>query len=484
MDQNLARKAGKGIAWNLISQAIQQVIQIFVIVTLTRLLTPGEFGIFAMIIVFFNFAEPFRQWGFQAFLIQKNVIDDEYKDTAFWSICAIAICLFTLSIISAPLIAKFFNNPQLTMFLRVGSLGFLLSPIGSVQWALANRKMDFKMIMIRDTISAFIYGTYVCFLAFNGYGVWSLVIAFVVKELSLSIILWIIYDWRPSLRFNYSKFKDMSHFSFNCIGSGVLSFFTYNVDNIIVGRFLGATNLGLYNLAFNTVNQPETKLVSQVAAVTFPVFSAMQHENERLREAYIKVFKMLLVVLIPLLTILFMCAKDLVLVFYGQNWLLSVVPIQIMCLYGLIRGLSCIAGPIFLSKGRPDINLKINFLSLVVFVVFIFFGLRFGIIGVAVAVLLYSVTTFFPIIYFCNKLLEINSFKFCLSLLKYISLVLIMIFAVISANAGMRSIRLVHPLLHLLFNSLAGLFVYILALRLFFNSDLQAMITFIRRTVS
>lgn len=484
MSIDLAKKTGRSIVWNFTNQIIQQMMNILVVMVLARLLTPGDFGIFAMVVIFSNLAEPFREWGFQAYLIQKKDIDREYEDTAFWSICAIGMLLFVLGVICAPFVGSFFNNHEVAKYVRALSIVFLISPLSSVQWALACRAMDFRIITIRDLFGALVYGCTVCLLAFNGFGVWSMVIACLCRELIFALVYYLIHYWRPRIRFSPSKFKEMLGFSIHCMSSGVLKFFTNNIDNILVGKLLGATDLGLYNLAFNTVSLPQVKLVAHINAVAFPAFSSIQNDKERLRNVYLKSLRMVLLLVVPLLSILFITAKNFVLVFYGEKWLSAVLPIQIMCLYGLIRSLNATTETVFLSIGRPDIQFKMSLLRLVIFVVFLFFGMRYGIVGVSIAVLLYSLVVFYPSIYFCNRLLAIRSLDLCSILLRYLGLSLSMITAIVMLNIFIIHTYITGSFMQIMSDVLAGFLVFILALKIFFPNDLKDAIQFIRKVVA
>lgn len=484
MTHDLMKKAGKGIAWNFSSQVIQQIIQFFVVVVLARLLTPADFGIFGMAVVFSNLLQPFRQWGFQAFLIQKKDMDGEYENTAFWSICAVGLALFIIVIAASPYVGIFFNDVKVGHIVGVLSIGFLFSPIGSIQWAMVNRELNFRVIAIRDIIVTIIYGISVTIFALAGLGVWALVIAALLRELAWSVVFLLLYKWRPSFSFNVKKFKEMLSFGMNCIGSGVLGYAASNVDNILVGKFLGPANLGFYNLAFNTVSKPETKIVTHISSVAFPVFSLIQDEKKRIRETYLKTLRLILLVVVPLLSILFISARDFVLVLYGSKWLLAVAPIQIMCLYGLFTALTSIAGPVFWSKGRSDIMLWIGILKIIVLLLFLTVGLRYGIIGVSIAILFYSLVIFFPVFYLANKFIELKNADFFRIVIKYLLLYILIASAVWVIDFFFIQKATIVPFFHLIATLTAGFFTYFLLLLIFYREDAMLFINVIKNTFS
>jgi len=479
--QNLSKKLGKGVAWNIFSQVLQQAIRLCVIFILARLLNPADFGIFAMAMVFIEFIEPFREWGFQAALIYKQDIDEEYKSTAFWSICVVAVSLYLSALILASSIGRFFNNSEVSKIIPFVALGILFAPLGAVQWAMLVRDLKFNAIAGRNAVAEVLYGTTACVLAFNNFGVWSFVIGSIVRELTWSLALWIFYKWRPLFKFSITKFKEILGYSVNCTGISVLNSGINNVDNLLVGKFLGTIKLGFYNLAFNTVSHPQTKLASQISIVTFPAFSIIQNNKERILSAYEKTLRAIMLVTVPPLAILFTSAKEFISVFYGNKWLESVFLIQIMCFYGLLRAIASASGSVFLSKGRAALYLKINILKLAIFLVALLYGLRYGIIGVAFAVLAYSVITFLPVFYYTNKTLGANNLRLYTAVFQYIVVYFSIIGIVWYCDRVILQCYEPMPILHLGINIVLGISVYFAILVMFLRSDLHLMFDLVKK---
>ncbi len=476
MTENLVKKTAFGIGWNILSQGSQQVIRFVIIIILARLLNPADFGIFAMVMVFTEFIKPFREWGFQAALIQKEDIDHEYQSTAFWSICGLAVILYLVSLAAAPFVGWFFHSPLVAQIIPVVAIVFLFSPFGAVQWAMFNRKLDFKIIAFLDTASTLCYGICACALALNGFGVWSLAVATVVRELVYSLLFWFSYSWRPLFSFSIKKFRELLSFSVACMGAGTLNYGINNFDNIMVGKFLGTAPLGFYNMALNTVTQPETRIVSQISSVIFPVYSMIKGDVDRMREAYLKTVKVIAAITVPIISVLFVAAPDFVTVFYGQKWLPAVLPIRIMCFYGLARAFMSIASPVFLSKGRPDIDLKLTIFRLCVFISCISLGIRHGIAGVALGALAYSLISFVPTFYICDKMLGIKNSKFYGIILKYTALSLVIIVSLRAMNSYSPWIAGARPILRLAADTAAGLCIYLALSFLLLRRDFDTFI--------
>ena len=476
MTDDLVKKAARGVGWNISSQAVQQAIRFFVIIILTRLLGPEDFGMFAMVMVFTEFIRPFREWGFQAALIQKKDIDEECRSTAFWALCGVAAVLYILSCVSAPFVGHFFNSSLVGQIIPVSALAFLLSPFGAIQWALFTKELNFRATAIVDMVATLFYGLAACILALKGFGVWSFVLASLVRELAWSLLFWVICDWRPLFKFSFAMFKELMNFAGNCMGSGVFNYGINNFDNLIVGKFLGAIPLGFYNLAFNTVSQPQMRIVSQITSVVFPAYSMIKDEKERFQEVYLKTVKMVALVTVPLISVIFVATKDFVVVFYGPKWLAAVLPIKIMCLYGLFRALTSMASSVFLSQGKPDIELKLTMVRLLVFVGFIFYGIHYGIVGVALAVLAYSLVNFFPTLYMSNRLLGIGHLKFYAAIFKYIVFYIAVIATLCLAGLFYQRCGLNAALVRLMLSCIVAFSVYSAMLVIFARDDIAYLV--------
>lgn len=481
MSTELSRKVTKGFAWNSSNQIVQQIVQFAVIVFLARILRPSDFGLFSMSIIFVDLIRPFRQWGFQAFLIQKNKIDDEYNDTAFWSMCILGSILYFITILTAPMFGAFFDNREVARLVSVIGIIFLLSPFGAVQWALLNRDLNFKIIAIRDVVVSLIYGVTVIILALKGFGVWALIIASIFREALWSFLFWIIYEWRPRFRFSFSKMKEMLGFSSNCMGTGLMNYFINNIDNILVGKYLGATNLGVYNLAFNTVSHPQTKFVTHITTVTFPALSSIKEDIQKFKDYYLKMIKIVLIIALPILSVLFVSSKDFVRVLYGEKWISAAIPIQIMCFYGLIRALSALSGTALLSKGRPDIDFRIGILRLFIFGIFLAIGLSHGVIGVSLSVLAYSIVNAIVTFYVSNKILNIDNLSFYKMFLKYVVTAIFLTIIIFMMKSRFYNNIPYGPSARLLINFIFGFLLYYSVAVLFFKNDIKILSELVKK---
>lgn len=485
MTQSLSKKAGRGLLWRVGAQVTQQGVQAGALIVLARLLQPREFGIYAMAIIFTEFIQPLRQWGFQAVLIQKQEIDEEYRSTVFWAILMVGILLFIFSMAAAPLVGYFFKNEAVPKIIFFLAFMFLLSPFGAVQWALLTRELNFKVIAIRDMWATLIYGAVACTLALNGFGVWSIVCAALVRELFWSLAFWFMHKWRPSFIFHVAKFKEILKFGSGYTSVSILNYLHGYADNLIVGKFMGADQLGIYSLAFNTVSQPQTKLVSQISAVNFPVYALIQSEEKRFLTAYRKTLNLVLMIVIPILSILFVGADDFVRVFYGDAWLSAVTPIRIMCLYGILRTVFAVMSSSLFGKGKPGVDLKIMSVRTAFFIVALFYAIPYGIVGVSIAVLLSSAIMFFPAAYVTNRELNfkhLDFYKICGR--HFLAGAAVTIITHMVMSRVFRKMAVLPPIWDLILCFLTGCLTYLLVLAVFFRADLTEVMKLIKPVFS
>jgi PST family polysaccharide transporter len=167
----------------------------------------------------------------------------------------------------------------------------------------------------------------------------------------------------------------------------MLAYFNQNIDYLVIGRLLGPAALGVYSLAYKLVTWPVLKISHVTLRVAFPAFSRLQHDDEAMRRSYLRLIAVLALVVFPLLVGLAVLGPEAIPLIFGAKWQAAVAPTQILCLAGMIKAVNCSVGSIFMSRGRPDLELKTNLLGTLLLGGFVLGGVRWGVPGVAAAVL-------------------------------------------------------------------------------------------------
>jgi len=409
---NLAQKATKGVMWSGASQFAIQGLQLIVKVILARLLFPEAFGVLGMALIFTAFVQTINDLGLSAAVVQRKDISERHLSTAFWMSILTGVILCIIGAGSSPLIASFFGEDLLKLVVRVLSLGFILGSFGVVHRALLMRSIDFKSIAFTEIGAAIFSGVASISLALSGFGIWSLVAGSLMGALARSVLLWTKSHWRPSILFDVKAFKELFGFGKNVMGSRILNYMGSNVDYLLIGKFLSASALGVYTLAFQMAIFPLSKISSVITRVTFPTFSSIQDNNARLRQGYLKAIKYTSLATFPLLAGLAVVAPRFIPLVIGEKWLPVVTPLQILCVAGALKSIGTHVGAILRSKGRPDIELKWNIFTAIILPVAILISVKHGVIAVAIAVSVMSCVLFLIIQKIMNRLIDLGFYQF------------------------------------------------------------------------
>ena len=394
---NLKTRTIRGIGWSATAQIAQLLMQILILAILARLLTPSDFGLIAMVAVFSNFVSVFANFGLSSAIIQKKEISDETLSSTFWINVGLGALLTLALAASAPLIAAFYSEPRLIPLVVFISTTFFIASFGSVQTALLTKSMNFKALAVINVCAVGITGSISVFLAFSGYGVWSLAWSMVLNPLISVVFTWIYSRWVPHFSFGLQHVKGLLGFGANLTGFSFVNYFARNADNFLIGRFLGAAPLGFYNIAYNLLLFPLNNISSVIGNVMFPALSIIQHDKQMVREAYVTSNRYIAVVSFPLMTWLLVAAPQVIRVVFGPKWVSAIVLVQILALTGLTQSIGTNTGWIYLSQARTDILLKVGIFSTIIYLVSFAVGLRWGVEGVAIAYTIASASLMYPI---------------------------------------------------------------------------------------
>jgi len=388
---NLTTKTVKGVGWAGTSQAARLVLQFGITALLARLLTPQDFGLIAMTVVFTNFVMVFRDLGLTAALVQRKELTEEHLSSSFWLNIVAGLLLSLAMAGAAQGIALFYGEPRLTQITRVLSLTFLISSFGIVQTALLIKKLQFKHLAVIEISAVALSGVVAVFLAFAGFGEWSLVWQQIISSFTRAIFLWISSKWRPRLLFRWQCVKELLRFGLNLTGFNFVNYFNRNLDNLLIGKFLGSTPLGFYNLAYRLLLFPLGNISSVLGRVMFPALSAIQEDKAKVCRAYLRATRYIAAVTFPMMIGMAAVAPQFVRVVFGPQWERSIFLVQILALVSVLQSIGTTVGWIYTSQGRTDIMFRWGTFSVAIYTVAFIGGLRWDVEGVAIA---YAIAAF------------------------------------------------------------------------------------------
>ena len=334
---DLGKAVKKGAAWTLTGRGVITLLTLAGSVVLARLLEPADFGMFGIAMIFNGLATRFGNVGFGLALVQRQEIRDDHVSSLFVSNLIMFFALAGLLNLAAPLIGSAFDSPLTGRVVGATALVFLTTPFSSVARVLMQRRMDFKSPAIANIIDHLVAAVTAVALALGGFGVWSLVGGQLLGTLSGTIVLVRISGWRPRLRYRHSAMRDLYTFGAGMFVKNLLIYATDKIDYLIIGKRLGPTALGFYEKAFNLMDIAVRELSNKMSMILFSAFSKIQDDQEKIRKAYSKVIMTLSLLCFPVFFGLCLITPAFLAVVFGEKWLPGALPLQILCVAGILR---------------------------------------------------------------------------------------------------------------------------------------------------
>jgi O-antigen/teichoic acid export membrane protein len=338
----------------------------------------------------------FRELGTTAAIIQRKQLTQEFLSSIFWANMALAGVTFTLAIATSPLLALFFHQPRIGPIVRLLAGGFLLSSLASVPSALLTRDMSFRRVTMIEIGAAVFATAFAVVMAVRGAGVWSLVISSLASTCVTTVFLWRSSPWRPKWLVSWKELRSIASYSLNLSGFNLVNYFSRNADNTIVGRYLGAYQLGFYQVAYNLMLYAVQNISQVMGRVLFPVFAKVQGDNARFRQAYTKAVSTIAVITFPMMAGVMAVADPFVAAVLGEKWHPVASLLIILAPVGLMQSVITTVGNIYYAKGRTDWLFRWGLFATALSVGSFFAGLPWGIRGVAVAYLIVNLLLVYP----------------------------------------------------------------------------------------
>ena len=383
----LKRQVASGLFWVSLAQFAGRGLSFATTLILAKLLSPALFGLVGMAGLAIAALQFFQDIGFDAALVYRKDSVEEASHTAFITVILTSFGIYLVAVLTAPLVADFFRQPDVVPILRVLALTVPISSFGRVPYILLSRELNFRRKIFPELAANVIGNLAAIGLALAGVGVWSLVWGQIIRATLMTILVWFVSPWRPRLQFEMRLAREMFQYGKHIVSSQTLIFFITNVDNAIVGRYAGQEALGLYQFSYNLSNTPATQINTVFSQVMFPAFSRLSGESagEARARYYLTTVRYVSWLTIPLAigTILF--APAFIYGLYGNAWAAAIVPLQILAIYGLVRSIAANMGSIFRAMGKPQWLTYIATWRLITMLILLIpVTTRWGIIGVSV----------------------------------------------------------------------------------------------------
>lgn len=394
--------------WVAFSQVFKILVQLVNIVYLARLIAPSEYGIMAMALVVVNFGNLIRDLGTAAAIIQRKEINDNLINAVFWLNVFMGLSIALIIVGGSPFVSEFFHQPKLNSVLLLLALIFPISSSASAHLALLERDSRFKQIAFIEISSSLVSVVIALFMAYKGYGVYSLVFQAIILNAMSSIQLWRSSRWRPALSkiFDMSELKKIFGFSANLSIFNFLNYFTRNADNIIIGRFMSDSILGAYSLAYRVMLFPLQTLTFVAGRSLFPILSKHQDDNDKIRNTYLNCVFIILCLVVPLMTGLALLREPFVLLVFGQKWTLTGEILLWLAPTAILQSVLSTSGTVFMAKGRTDMLMTLGILSMILQVSAFIIGVQYNIILFAKLYFIANLINFIPAMHYLMKIID------------------------------------------------------------------------------
>lgn len=411
MSESLKNKTQKGLAWSMIERFATQGVQFLFGIILARMLSPDDYGIIAMPLVFLAIAQCIIDSGFSTALIRKPELTEDDLSTAFYFNIGIGILCYAVLFFSSPLIADFYHTPILSSLLKVTALAVLFNPLCAVQQAILTRKIDFKTQAIVSLCGAVVSGIVGLYMAYNGFGVWSLVFQQVGGYVMRTILLWVLGKWKPKRKWSWESFHYLWGFGSKLLGSALLDTIYNNIYPIVIGKYFSANDLGNYTRAQQFSTLPSSNVTGVLQRVTFPVLSSIQNEDERLAKNYRKILKLSAFLIFPLMLMLSAIADPLVRVLLTDKWEGSIILLQIICFSMMWYPIHAINLNLLTVKGRSDLFFRLEIFKKIVGVIIMCITIPNGILWMVSGSVVSSMIALVINTYYTGKIIHVGYFK-------------------------------------------------------------------------
>ena len=332
---NLKQKAASSMIWAALQKYSTMGITFVSGIILARLLTPHDYGCIGMLAIFMTLAESFIDGGFGSALIQKKHPTHEDYSTIFWWNLGMAVLMYLVLFLFAPAIASFYHIPLLCDVLRVQGLVLFIHAFTIVQSNQLKKKLNFRILSIVAIITSFISLSITILLAYNGFGVWSLVAQNLISAFIPALVYWFYIKWRPIWVFSWKSFRQLFGFGFYMFLTHLINNFSFKIHGLLIGKVYNATTMGYYSKALSTESLASSSITSVMTQVSYPLYAEAQDDKLFLRNIIKRLTMTIAYITFPLLFVLVLSAKPLFVLLYSDRWLHSVPYFQVLCFAGM-----------------------------------------------------------------------------------------------------------------------------------------------------
>lgn len=388
---SITSRSVKGVLWSAIERFSLQGVQFVIGVVLARLLSPSSFGMIGMLSIFLSLSQTFIDCGFSNALIrQKETRERDYGTVFLLNLLISLIAFFVLCII-APFVSDFYQLPELKSVMRTVSLTLVINALYAVHKVKLTKNIDFKTQSKASFLSAIISGVLGIILAYNSFGVWSLVYQTICNSLLNLFFMVALLRWFPKVCFSKSSFHELFGFGSKLLVASLISSIYSNLYNIVIGKKFAASSLGYFSRADQLGNFPSQNVAGILSRVTYPILAQLQDNPQKLKSIYEKYLRVTCFAVFPLMMGLSALSTPLISIMFGDKWIPSAILLQIICIGLMFDPVCNINLNLLYVKGRSDLVLKLEIIKKTIAITILLSSIPFGLVWICVGKSLYGI---------------------------------------------------------------------------------------------
>ena len=408
-EHGLKEKAVSGVAWSGIDNVVQYAVQFIVSIVLARLLSPDDYGLLGIILIFTSIGSTIISGGFYNALVRKkNTTEDDYNTVFIINIC-VSLVLYAIIYFCSPAIARFFGRNELIALTRVSSLSMIFGSLAIVQRVRLTKRIDFKKLTMITLIASLTSGVVGVIMAFWGFGVWALVAQNLINSVLITVFLWFFNKWIPRFYFSMKSFKELFGFGWKVLVASLIDTVWKEMFQVVVAKFYSPGTLGQYTRAKSFSQLFSSNLTGIIQRVSYPVLSEIQDNKTQLLSAYRRIIKSTMFITAISMFALGAISEPLLYCLIGPKWHDAALYLPFICIVGSLYPLHAINLNMLQVQGRSDLFLGINILKKIIGLAPFFVGAFVGIMPMLYVSMVTGLITYFINSYYSGKFLGYSS---------------------------------------------------------------------------
>ncbi len=383
--ENLKGKSIRGAAVTGVGQVSKFLLRFASIAVLARMLTPNDFGLIAMTTVITGFFTLFSEAGLSAATVQRRDLSHQQVSTLFWINLGLGVLLALLVVALSPVVAWFYQDARLVSVTMALSLTFILAGAGVQHRALLRRQMRLSVLAVIDILATVVGLATAILMAWFDFGYWALVGMSLGISLTMTLSLWLVLPWKPSLPQRGVEVRSLLKFGGDVLTFDLLNYFSRNVDSILIGKFIGAAALGIYNKAYSLLLLPLNQINRPLASVAAPALARQSEEMSRFRAYFLNAMKVLSSATLPMVFAMALFADQIVFIVLGEAWMKCADLFRLLAVGAAVRAITNPTGWVLVSLGRTREYRIMGLITAGLIVSGFLVGIGYGVSGVALS---------------------------------------------------------------------------------------------------